>query len=1211
MRGLVHDYKPARMREEQDSALPGWEVLPTQRAGSDIDDEDDDDDGEDDEEQVDQLSPPRPTQYTGKRPLYRPSLMKRPPESQIGGRSNTRERAPVASTSSQRQTAANGDDDEPATVVTEHDSSPQDHPSRAHQTARKSTGKKRVPPSAKSLGSEAAPSASSASRPLLAENPSAGSSRSSPSGSTSTEKQPRRTLARKSTGGPNYGRVRRLRPVVARPRPSVTSTSNAWTGPSTADRTRRSPSVICISSDEDEAPLLPRPSTTKVKKPPPRKSDTGKQAGPSSFSALFSPAKKTTNGAGREGSQGWDNFAASLNNALQQQQGTSANRPSIRSTDQPADPGPSTSTTRRPASPAKQTTLDGYVQSRPSSPTKQSTLDGFVASRPGPISRTTNEGDATMAYTPSDFDGNQDEYAPPEHHVIEPDMRGMEEALGFSVSAFARSRSRAATPTEAGPSTVKQQPFSPAIAADKKGKQRAERQMDVAGAFTQNAEAQRSKKEKKKVKKKRQSVVPVVKLSGFGSKDDPFTLDDSDDDAGKASATAPVGGVSWAESNLNPPSTVTATATAPLPPLPVRPPAPPPTLVATSSTTATTGGTKAPALEPAVSTSTAIGSSVKDASKGSKLKELLEQERSRVAASTPVPIPRPASQAPVTPSIASVPLAPTSNPTVSPDKSFTETRGGESRGSSEEQESRDTSAKSTPSSAVVLPSSATKAVPVLGTSMTTAVGVHSREEGMEDEDDDLPTLPLTGPEEVGTSDENAAMEVDDLLVPSRQSSAEIEDITVALGSQDIANGEPSRQPSSDEDEGSPSTPEDQDNSEFDVANDEDDDDELALVPGQPPPPLESKTARIEKFKAAAVTTPARTGASGFQQLTFHDYRLHLQNTPFEVYYARDLPHSLQDGINNTKDMHLLAGMRDLFKAFIQEHTVQDEPDAPPIDIINNIDDEPAPPWEFHYSNQMWHSDNVPPPDVKNLEGCDCVGRCTKSCACLRRQKKLLDPEGPPGQVNDFMYDKKGRLRHPEFQEPIVECNALCGCDQDCVNRVVQNGRKVQVSIQKTKHKGWGVFAGPKKIPKGTFLGVYSGELLTDEEGDERGKVYNKFGRTYLFNLDFWFLKANLTPEEAEEWDNKYVVDAFNVGNNHSCDPNCKIHPCFINEANKEKPLLTVFTDRDIDPYEEICFNYTGMDADEAKARVSEMAKTDKIYEPCMCGAKNCCGVMFE
>lgn len=32
----------------------------------------------------------------------------------------------------------------------------------------------------------------------------------------------------------------------------------------------------------------------------------------------------------------------------------------------------------------------------------------------------------------------------------------------------------------------------------------------------------------------------------------------------------------------------------------------------------------------------------------------------------------------------------------------------------------------------------------------------------------------------------------------------------------------------------------------------------------------------------------------------------------------------------------------------------------------------------------------------------------------------------------------------------------------------------------------GIFAGRQKIPKGSFIGIYSGELLSENEGEERG-----------------------------------------------------------------------------------------------------------------------------
>jgi hypothetical protein len=33
----------------------------------------------------------------------------------------------------------------------------------------------------------------------------------------------------------------------------------------------------------------------------------------------------------------------------------------------------------------------------------------------------------------------------------------------------------------------------------------------------------------------------------------------------------------------------------------------------------------------------------------------------------------------------------------------------------------------------------------------------------------------------------------------------------------------------------------------------------------------------------------------------------------------------------------------------------------------------------------------------------------------------------------------------------------------------------------------GIFAGGRRIPKGAFIGIYAGEILTENEGEERGE----------------------------------------------------------------------------------------------------------------------------
>ncbi|OCH88882.1 SET domain-containing protein [Obba rivulosa] len=325
--------------------------------------------------------------------------------------------------------------------------------------------------------------------------------------------------------------------------------------------------------------------------------------------------------------------------------------------------------------------------------------------------------------------------------------------------------------------------------------------------------------------------------------------------------------------------------------------------------------------------------------------------------------------------------------------------------------------------------------------------------------------------------------------------------------------------------------------------------------------------------------------------------------------AEDIPHELQDRINALPAAARRADRMQvkLFEAAIAENTADDEPNAPPIRVINEIDDELTPPYEFHYSNLLWHGPGVPLPDEKNLVGCDCIGPCdplSKTCACVQRQQQECD------FINGFLYDARGRLRVHEY--PIFECNAMCGCSEDCINRVVQHGRKHAIIIQKTQKKGWGVFAGNKRIPAHTFVGIYAGEYITDEEGEKRGKQYNKFGRTYLFDVDFWYLKSHL--DNPNEWDVKYLVDAYHVGNftrylNHSCDPNCFLNPCYINESNIDKPLLAIFTLRDVEPGEELCFSYYGLDDEDEGNKT--FSKDDAVYVKCECGAKKCRGRMWR
>ncbi|KIN96882.1 hypothetical protein M404DRAFT_972557 [Pisolithus tinctorius Marx 270] len=386
-----------------------------------------------------------------------------------------------------------------------------------------------------------------------------------------------------------------------------------------------------------------------------------------------------------------------------------------------------------------------------------------------------------------------------------------------------------------------------------------------------------------------------------------------------------------------------------------------------------------------------------------------------------------------------------------------------------------------------------------------------------------------------------------------------------------------------------------------------------------PPPMDIVST------ADAIKQPEQPSAlgdseyiGGYPVITWQSFTASQRLLPPTYNRARDLPHSLQDHMNALPESYRNSKFsRTIFEQMILE-AMDDEPDAPPIKVYDNgIGEEVTPPWEFVYTNKIWFGEGVPPPDVRNLVSCGCQGKCdpnSKRCACAKRQLQWLEPYIRDGLFpatwpgSPFVYDSRGILQREGC--PIFECNQFCDCDHDCPNRVVQNGRIWPVNIVRTERKGWGVFAGRKKIPRGSYIGIYAGELLTEQEGEARGLLYNVFGRTYLFSIDFHHLKLGLKDEN--DYENLYTVDAYHAGNftrflNHSCDPNCEITACYINDADINKPLLAVFTVRDVEPWEELCFSYYG-DAEQANGRL--IARHDAVYVECSCGSANCIGKLF-
>jgi len=277
-----------------------------------------------------------------------------------------------------------------------------------------------------------------------------------------------------------------------------------------------------------------------------------------------------------------------------------------------------------------------------------------------------------------------------------------------------------------------------------------------------------------------------------------------------------------------------------------------------------------------------------------------------------------------------------------------------------------------------------------------------------------------------------------------------------------------------------------------------------------------------------------------------------------------------------------------------------------VSVINDADLE-GPPRQMQYINAYKAGEGISIPDDPFI-GCECEGGCE-----LKTEKQCCSG------VSGFKlaYTKHGKLRI-EVGCPIYECNKRCQCDPDCVNRVVQKGRKHKLAIFRTDNGcGWGVKA-LENIKSGSFVVEYVGEVISSEEAEERGKKYDAEGRTYLFDLDF-----NLGDE------NLYTVDAAFYGNcshfiNHSCDPNLSIFNVYINNLDPNMPQLCLFARRDIKRGEQITFDYcqsTGNTSQEGEEEAPLLATPSKKMQDaekdlkdgrpeCKCGAANCRKVLF-
>ncbi|CRK90421.1 CLUMA_CG004150, isoform A [Clunio marinus] len=221
-----------------------------------------------------------------------------------------------------------------------------------------------------------------------------------------------------------------------------------------------------------------------------------------------------------------------------------------------------------------------------------------------------------------------------------------------------------------------------------------------------------------------------------------------------------------------------------------------------------------------------------------------------------------------------------------------------------------------------------------------------------------------------------------------------------------------------------------------------------------------------------------------------------------------------------------------------------------IENEENFDNPP----EFHYILKNFLTDEMYVIENNSVAGCSC-----KDCG--------IDSECCPKLCREFFPYKKNKKGMTKLRlnkaDKIYECGDLCACGPDCINRLTQQRKTVDVCLFMTKDRGWGLKT-INDVSKGTYIIEYVGELIGQYEANRRAET------SYLFDMNVDKLADNRF----------YTIDAYEYGNlarfiNHSCEPNSKIW--YISNCQKDpKNLkLCVFADKLIPKDTEITIDYSG------------------------------------